>query len=245
MAATIPAADTANIENANVSKGVRRVIFGFDLHSWEQLMLLSLGLAGLIAITVFVTTASVVILQRRENAQLREALTKANVEITNTQADIAQAQREAAEARLEQERLKSIVVWRNFTPAKMRELVDLLRATSSEPAYKVLITYAANDPEAQFFAMDIHNALTLAFWKVWPPIPRTFQFQYFELRVPPPENEAVRALRAALSTAGIPFSAEQIHGGNMMQFGVPLENGQPVVMDAEIFVGSRRPLVRR
>jgi len=46
-------------------------MLGFDLHSWEQLMLISLGIAGLIAIAVFVTTAAVVILTRHENAETK------------------------------------------------------------------------------------------------------------------------------------------------------------------------------
>jgi hypothetical protein len=66
----MPTAETANTNNTAPSRKVRRML-GLDLHSWEQLMLLSLGLAGLIALAVFITTASVVILTRHESAETK------------------------------------------------------------------------------------------------------------------------------------------------------------------------------
>ena len=59
-----------NRENSFFQKGEPNV-WARDLHSWEQLMLLSLGVTGLAALAVFITTASVVILQRNETAQTK------------------------------------------------------------------------------------------------------------------------------------------------------------------------------
>jgi len=50
----------------------RNQLFGLDLNSWEQLMLLSLGLAALAAVAVGVSTASVVFLQRQETARTKQ-----------------------------------------------------------------------------------------------------------------------------------------------------------------------------
>ena len=70
MVAMIPALAMAEIESTTVAKRVSRVL-GFDLHSWEQLMLLSLGAAALAAVAVVVTTAAVVVGTRDENARTR------------------------------------------------------------------------------------------------------------------------------------------------------------------------------
>lgn len=74
MSANKVTADAAKTETTAPSKKVRRMIFGLELHSWEQFMLASLGVAGLVAIAVFITTASVVILQRSETARAKQEL---------------------------------------------------------------------------------------------------------------------------------------------------------------------------
>ena len=58
MVAMIPAAESKETEYTAVSSGVRRMLFGLDLHSWEQGMLWSLGLAALAAVAVVVSTTS-------------------------------------------------------------------------------------------------------------------------------------------------------------------------------------------
>jgi hypothetical protein len=86
MIATMLAAESPNIEKTTFSRKVRRVL-GLDLHSWEQLMLLSLGVAGLIAIVVFITTASVVILQRHETAEANRELEEYKLSVEGKVAD--------------------------------------------------------------------------------------------------------------------------------------------------------------
>ena len=63
----MPTAEANKENKTTFSKGVRGMLWGLELHSWEQIMLGSLLAAGVIAIAVFVTTACVVILTRREN----------------------------------------------------------------------------------------------------------------------------------------------------------------------------------
>jgi len=64
-------ADASSPNSAIASTKVKPMIFGYDLHSWEHAMLLSLLGAGAVAIAVFIATASVVILTRRENAETK------------------------------------------------------------------------------------------------------------------------------------------------------------------------------
>jgi hypothetical protein len=102
MIATMPTAEDPT------SRKVKRVL-GFGLQSWEQLMLLSLGIAGLVAVGVFITTASVVILQRRETAEAKKELESYKLEAGEkiaaadaagkaAQADAAKAVAETAKA---------------------------------------------------------------------------------------------------------------------------------------------------
>src|SRR5215467_3203855 len=93
----MPATETENIKKMIFSRKVRRV-FGLDLHSWEQLMLLSL-------LAVFITTASVVILQRAENAKTKnefeEYKLEAGANVAEANARAAEANQKAQEASLE------------------------------------------------------------------------------------------------------------------------------------------------
>src|SRR5260370_18827451 len=94
MIAKMPMAEAPNIKKTALSRKVSRM-FGLDLHSWEQLMLLSLGIAGLIAIAVFVTTASVVILQRHETAEAKTELEEYKL---SAESKVADAKKEGIEA---------------------------------------------------------------------------------------------------------------------------------------------------
>jgi hypothetical protein len=95
MIAIMAMAEISSIERTAFSRKVRRSVFGIGLHSWEQLMLLSLGVAGLIAIAVFLTTAAVVILQRHETAEAKRELDEYKLTV---ESKVADAKREGLEA---------------------------------------------------------------------------------------------------------------------------------------------------
>jgi hypothetical protein len=94
MIAKMPMAEAPNIEKTDFSRKVRCML-GLDLHSWEQLMLLSLGIAGLIALAVFITTAAVVILQRHETAEAKKELEEYKLTV---ESKVADAKKEGIEA---------------------------------------------------------------------------------------------------------------------------------------------------
>src|SRR4051812_38763240 len=114
----MPAAETPQITKTSFSRRVRRLL-GLDLHSWEQWMLLALGLAAFAAVAVVVTTASVVILTRHENAETKKEYEEYKLTVDGKVADArkegieagelagnamvraAELEREAANARLE------------------------------------------------------------------------------------------------------------------------------------------------
>jgi hypothetical protein len=223
MNAKMPMADAPHIEKAAFSRKVRRV-FGLDLHSWEQLMLLSLGIAGLIAIAVFVTTASVVILQRHETAEAKRQLdeykigadekvaaakavgdtaqenaAKAIAETAKARERTAALENEAAQARAEQERLKAIVAWRRINAGQFETLQRILKGHP----ITVWVSSVGKDPEAMTFRSDIDRALqvtglTTKFFSGW-------DFAVGLRITDTPAGADRDLLIAAFKEAGLPF----------------------------------------
>jgi hypothetical protein len=162
MIAKMPAAETANIEKTAFSRKVRRV-FGLDLHSWEQLMLSALGIAGLVAIAVFVTTASVVILQREENARTKDEFERYKLEagekIATANADAADANRKAEEERTERLKLEAQIQPRSLTLEQQEAIGTALRQFAG---HRVDVISYALDVESVSVGRQILAALRLA-----------------------------------------------------------------------------------
>jgi hypothetical protein len=111
MVSMMPAPENAQIEITTNARKVRELLFGLDLHSWEQWMLVSLGLAALSAVAVVVSTASVVLLQRAETTRTRGEFESYRLEaakdISGAQERAKVAEQRAAEANLELVRLRT------------------------------------------------------------------------------------------------------------------------------------------
>jgi cell division protein FtsL len=78
----------ATTENTIDSKTVRRML-GLSLHTWEDLMLLSLGVAALSAVLVITSTWAVVQLQRHEARESSEKIASLNNETARLRAQNA------------------------------------------------------------------------------------------------------------------------------------------------------------
>jgi len=163
-----------NMGNTAFSRKVERVL-GLDLHSWEQLMLVSLGAAGLIAVAVFVTTASVVILQRHETAEAKRELdaykieagkkvaasaaigetAKADASKANEAAERAKA--EAAKATLELAKIKAP---RLLNAAQQAALIAEMKLYSKTP----VVFGVFQEPEALAFLDQLSKLLIAAGW---------------------------------------------------------------------------------
>lgn len=85
--------------------------FGLGLHTWEVLMLWSLAIVAVAGFAVVVCTRGVVVLQRAEIAESKDAFErykvdakaisdKANTEIASAKAETAKANRETAALKL-------------------------------------------------------------------------------------------------------------------------------------------------
>ena len=127
------AGDVAKTERP---KGVSWMsLLGLDLHAWEQLMLWSLGVAGLVAVAVFVTTASVVILQRREATIARRELDEYKVEAAQKIAEANARSREAEVELIKFRRPRSQLVSPPEIRAKITEALKPFKGTKFDIGY--------------------------------------------------------------------------------------------------------------
>jgi hypothetical protein len=175
IVAKIPMAETVQAENAAFSRMVKRV-FGLDLHSWEQVMLLSLGVAALAAVAVVVATAIVVRLQKVESNTSRhelelykaeagekiaaaEAVGKtAQAEIAKANAQIAEANARTAAAEIQLQEMRQKV-----GPRRIDEKIFLARLEGA-PKKTVLVSHAEDDPDSYFLANSLLGLLNAAKW---------------------------------------------------------------------------------
>ncbi|NTY40046.1 hypothetical protein [Burkholderia diffusa] len=155
-----------------------------------------------------------------EVAQARLEQERLKTQIAATEAETAKANAEVAQARLEQERLKAQMAWRRVSLAQARQLAIALKGKSIE----LWLTFVGADPESTVFREDINQALTAAGLK-------TKFFSGYERAVGLTLNGGTPEQRIALMHA---FHAA----------GLPLvESAEPGRMkgELEILVGTKPP----
>jgi hypothetical protein len=155
-------------------------------------------------------------------------------------------EKDAELARLEQERLKALVTWREITPEQREILISHLESQGGE----VTIGYAQNDPEAFAFGALISHVFGLInekhskiIWNVSPnPLPRIYNnIMYFDLFISDPENATTKVLREAFSAAHIEFRTTDVRKGENIRIGaMTLAQLEPTT-DGFIMVASKTP----
>jgi hypothetical protein len=132
---------------------------------------------------------------------------KAQAEIAKANAQIEVAKRDAENARLEQERLKARLAWRVLTP----ETIEKLKASLAGNRGRVNILHTANDPEAQYFAVQLANVFHAANWEVGLSSHTIGGVMVFGLIAPDTGTASTPLLRSSLAAAEIGFSRPQSH----------------------------------
>jgi hypothetical protein len=141
-------------------------------------------------------------------------------------------EKEAANAKLETERLKATVAWRSISPEIAASLEKILSATPGS----VNLRYTDGDPEALFLAIQISNVLAKSKWQVAPGALKIGNSLTFGFVLPDDGGSADgKTLREAFAAAKIPFSV-QLPQANTMEFNMSMIPGAPILM-----VGSRTP----
>jgi hypothetical protein len=251
MIAKMATAEAPSIEKTAFSRKVKRVL-GLDLHSWEQLMLLSLGIAGLIAVAIFVTTASVVILQRHETAEAKRELDayKLTVDgkVAAAKSEGIKAGETASNALLRAEELRAAnlvleaqIAPRRLTRPQQQKIADLLVRYAGR---SVAVVSYAMDAESAVLGQQILESLAAARLSPTNGIASVSSLGGFLLgiHISGPDEDFVGAIRKALSEVGAAVASKEQTSPPMAAAGMSLGN-PTATAEARIFVGIK-PITR-
>lgn len=139
-------------------------------------------------------------------------------------------EKQAADARLETERLKSMVVWRQIDRSSAQTLKEELSASPS----KVTILYTMSDPEASALAIQIAKIFQSAQWKIAMAALSINGRLFFDLGVST-EPEAT-IIHNAFKTANVKVFDASVPWSDALTIG-SIFAGSPTIV-----VGSRRPV---
>jgi len=141
-------------------------MFGLNLHWWETVMVGSLAVAAIAAIAVVVSTRVVIILQREalkdsadQFAQYKVdaglKIAKATEGAANANASAAKANERAETARLETERLKKQLAWREITPQQ----AEILRTALRKAPMQITVSWVMGDAESSEFTRSLAESI--------------------------------------------------------------------------------------
>ncbi|KJC36966.1 hypothetical protein UP09_27190 [Bradyrhizobium sp. LTSP885] len=227
------------------------MIWGLSLHSWEDLMRVALLIVGVSGLIAGLATWFVVKLQRAEIAQstieLEEYKSDASIKVEEARKEgieagkvagdalvrAAELEKEAATARLETEKIKSVVQWRTFSASQNADMEVVL---SAKPG-SINLRWMDGDPEAMFLAIQLSQVLQRARWSVAPGAVKPANGIIFGLLLPPEAGDDAETLRKALIAAKLSFSAVPAPAEGV-SFNISVIAGAPF-----LYIGSRMPVV--
>ncbi|MBR1204514.1 MULTISPECIES: hypothetical protein [unclassified Bradyrhizobium] len=141
----------------------------------------------------------------------------------------AALEKEAANARLETERLKQAVTWRTLPI----DVAEKLEAELSKAPGSVNLRYTDGDPEALYLAIQIGNILGKAKWQVAPGAVKPSGMIMFGISIA--DVPGAKSLRAAFTAANVPYSNDVLQQSGVA-FNIATIQGAPVLM-----IGSKQP----
>ena len=165
---------------------------------------------------------------RKDTAEARAELGNANADIAKANARAAALENDAAQARLEQERLKAQLAWRVLSP---EQIVSLQTHLAQKPG-QINIQYPASDTEAEYLAIQFANLFGKAGWQVGMLSSQLQGAMAFGIFIPDAASDAATPIREAFAAAQIGFSTQTLPQTGT-GFGSILPNA-PI-----LFVGSK------
>lgn len=249
---------TETIASANAAAST--LFLGHNGEWWDSALILFAVIAGLAATAVGITTAGSIISHKREAAAAEVALekykldtgkqiseanaagdaaktvaAKANEAVALANERAAALEKEAEQARLEQERLKSLVQWRTITDPQGDAMVAVLKPLISK---KIILATMANDPEATTFGIVFANVFHAAGWSIRHET-RTYGATVFlGIVISNESNPTAAAVRAAFTKAKIPFATKEIP----MPGSILVQDEDTRNPEVTIMIGSRIPV---
>jgi hypothetical protein len=226
---------TETISNANAAAST--LFLGHNGEWWDFWLIISVIAAAFVATAIGVTTAGSIISHKREarsaeltvDAKVADAK-KEGIEAGKTAGDAlvkaATLEKEAANIRLEAEKLKAQIAWREIKP----EIAQKLESELAKNPGSVNLRYTDGDPEALMLAIQFSNILNKAHWQIAPGALKFSNSIFFGIALPDSGNANALNLRNALTAAGIvPFSTDPLPP-TVAEFSVTTIPGAPVLM---------------
>lgn len=226
-------------------------MLGLGIDGWTNVMIASLGVAAVAASLSWLSTFVISRLQKQEAAAAVESFErykagvagevaeaqKRGIEAGRAASDAllraAELEKDAAEARLESEKIKAAVAWRAVSPESAAKMEQVLL---KQPGW-INLRYIDGDPEALYLATQFSNIFAKAHWQVAPGAIKPANTAVFGILIPPATGAVAEALVKALTGAGIPVTR-----GNVPQVGVSFSVA--TIQDAPtLIIGSRVPAV--
>lgn len=167
----------------------------------------------------------------RFQAESRVAILSAEARAAEANEKTAQLAKEAANARLETEKIKQVVTWR---VVPQESAIELEKALASKPG-SVNLRYTDGDPEALFLTIQISQILTKAHWQIAPGAVKPSNAIVFGIDLPDATGVDAQTLRGAFSAAKVPFSTNPLPEIGV-SFSISVIPGAPTLM-----VGSKAP----
>jgi hypothetical protein len=146
-------------------------------------------------------------------AQLGITAAQANERAGKANERAASLEKDAAQARLEQEKLKQLLAWRTLSEAETASLSAALKNVSVSVSRWVSLQFVRNDSESLYLAQQITRILEDAGWKVTWHACTWVNDPMVGLHIPG-ENDVTLALRGAFSAAKIDFSSDPVESPN-------------------------------
>lgn len=208
-----------NAQNTETAtKRSSKLMLGHSLGWWNGATLIALFCAAASAVAIMLTQYATIRLQTQEanDANLR----------------IASLQKEGADARLEQERLKASFAWRTLGPGQ----ADIFNRVLAMHPGSVNLWYVLGDPESAFLAAQYARIIGAANWQV-AAAGANFTGIAFGITLAKTETTDGQVLSAALQKAGIEFSASDLPEPVFTSGATKIKEA-PVLL-----IGSKRPAV--
>lgn len=156
--------------------------------------------------------------------------------------EVAEANKHAADALKEADRIKTEASWRTLSA---ESIASLKKALAAEFKASVMLTYVGNDPESQYFVLQFAEAFRAAGWRAATEAAGYTEDFAFDIRVPCEDNwlpemkMAALTIRAAFVAAGIAFSPELPPAPYMTT-----ARGDPMIVPKVwVYVGPRPPRI--
>jgi hypothetical protein len=166
-------------------------------------------------------------LAKRQTARLQQ-------DNLSLQGQVADAQKAALDAQIEEERIKGAVVWRLM---KLNECQAALNAVSTTPR-TLVVRFIAGDAEAQLYATSIAKCFeNTGRWNVSAASLTLASAAILGLSVEGTDTVAVAAIRAALANAGLSTGEMKLDPGRICS--ICGNSDRPENPDVLITVGSR------